>query len=176
MQTLLRVSVHTPCAVACINICAHVKDRWIMDKLKTLHMHSRLGSAILSQLGIPGKGNPNFPWEKFHWDNTVVKSNNKCESVCSLPQWLLAEKTKSFADPSVCLRKAYVYLLVSYSEQTNDCMQCKINFLLGPQNLLWQLPRDGNWHGSGMSRATTASPNPSFRAPWRVGRDLQRKC
>ena len=103
---------------------------------KTLRMHRRLGSAILSQLGIPGKGNPNFPWEKFHWDNTVVKSNNKCESVCSLPQWLLAEKTKSFADPSVCLRKAYVYLLVSYSEQTNDCMQYKINFLLGPQNLL----------------------------------------
>ena len=32
----------------------------------------------------------------------------------------------------------------------------------------WQLSRDGNWHGSGMSHATTACPKPSFRAPWRV--------
>ena len=26
--------------------------------------------------------------------------------------------------------------------------------------------KTGNWHGSGMSRATTASPKPSFRASW----------
>ena len=38
---LLRVSVHPPCAIACINICAHVKDpvvyvrgRWIIETLK----------------------------------------------------------------------------------------------------------------------------------------------
>ena len=38
VQTLLRVSVHPQCAIACINICAHVKDpvvhvrvRWIME-------------------------------------------------------------------------------------------------------------------------------------------------
>ena len=36
-------------------------------------------------------------------------------------------------------------------------------------NLLWQLLRDGNLHGSSMSHTTTASPNPSFGAPWRVG-------
>ena len=29
--------------------------------------------------------------------------------------------------------------------------------------------RDGNLRGSGMSHATTASPKPSFRAPWGVG-------
>ena len=32
-----------------------------------------------------------------------------------------------------------------------------------------ELSRDGNLHGSGMSDATTASPKPSFRAPWKVG-------
>ena len=37
------------------------------------------------------------------------------------------------------------------------------------RNLFWRLSRDGNLHGSGMSHATTASPKPSFRAPWRVG-------
>ena len=37
-------------------------------------MHPKLGSATLSQLAFPGEGNPNFPWEKSHGDNTVVKS------------------------------------------------------------------------------------------------------
>ena len=31
----------------------------------------------------------------------------------------------------------------------------------------WQLLRDGNTHGSGMSHAMTASPKSSFRAPFR---------
>ena len=80
VQTLLRVSVHPPCAIGCINICAHVKDpvvhvrvRWIMENTKTSSMHSRLGSATPSQLTYPGESNPNFPWDESHWDNTVVK-------------------------------------------------------------------------------------------------------
>ena len=36
-------------------------------------MQGRLGSMTLSQLAFPREGNPNFPWEKSHWDNTVVK-------------------------------------------------------------------------------------------------------
>ena len=37
------------------------------------------------------------------------------------------------------------------------------------RNFFWQLSRDRNLHGSGMSHATTVSPKPLFRAPWRVG-------
>ena len=37
------------------------------------------------------------------------------------------------------------------------------------RNFFWQLSRDENSHGSDMPRATTASPKPSFRAPWSVG-------
>ena len=33
----------------------------------------RFGSATLSQLAFPGESYPNFPREKSHWDNTVVK-------------------------------------------------------------------------------------------------------
>ena len=33
----------------------------------------------------------------------------------------------------------------------------------------WQLSRDGNSHGSGMSHATTASLRPFFRAPLKMG-------
>ena len=40
---------------------------------KTPSMHQRLGNATLSQLAFPREGNPNFPWVKSHWDNTVVK-------------------------------------------------------------------------------------------------------
>ena len=62
-----------PCAIACINICMHVKDpvvhvsvRWIMKTLKhpTCTVH-RLGSATLSQLAFSEEGNPNFPREKI---------------------------------------------------------------------------------------------------------------
>ena len=37
-------------------------------------MHIRLGSATLSQVAFPVESNPNFPWEKSHWNDTVVKS------------------------------------------------------------------------------------------------------
>ena len=40
---------------------------------ETPSMHARLGSATLSQLAFPGEGNPNFPLEKSHLENTVVK-------------------------------------------------------------------------------------------------------
>ena len=40
-------------------------------------MHPRLGSATLSQLAFSGEGNPNIPWQKSHWEITVVKVLNK---------------------------------------------------------------------------------------------------
>ena len=46
---------------------------------KTPSMHRRLGSATLSQLAFPGESNPNFPWEKSHWYNSVVKKKKKKE-------------------------------------------------------------------------------------------------
>ena len=39
--------------------------------------------------------------------------------------------------------------------------------LLVHRNLFWQLSRDRNLRGLGMSHATTASTKPSVRAPWR---------
>ena len=41
---------------------------------KTPSMHCRVSSATLSQMAFLEDGNPNFLWEKSHWDNTVVKS------------------------------------------------------------------------------------------------------
>ena len=38
-------------------------------------MHPGLGSATLLQLAFPWEGNPNFPWEKSHWNNTAVKKS-----------------------------------------------------------------------------------------------------
>ena len=67
--------------IACIDICAHVKDpvvyvrvRWTMETLNhpacTLGLVVRLCRSWLS----PGEGNPKFPREKSHLDNTAVKS------------------------------------------------------------------------------------------------------
>ena len=98
-QCRLSYRVRTPpCAIAGISICAHVKDpvvhvrvrwticahvkdpavqvrvRWIMETLKhpacTVGWIARLCRRWLS----PGKATPNFPWDKSHWDDTVVKS------------------------------------------------------------------------------------------------------
>ena len=84
-QCRLSYGVRTPpCAIACIYICAQVKDPVVHVKssvdywnTKTPSMHPRLGSATLSQLAFPGEGNPNFRWEKSHWHNTVVKKKVK---------------------------------------------------------------------------------------------------
>ena len=72
--------IPTPhCAIACITISGHVKDRVIdpcqssvdYGDTETPSMHRRLGSAILLQLVFPGESDPNFPWKKSHWGNTV---------------------------------------------------------------------------------------------------------
>ena len=78
MQTLLRVSVHpgvqshaltSVCTLKSRSSCQSSMD---YENTKTPSIHLRLGSATLSQLAFPGEGNPNFPWEKSHWDDTVV--------------------------------------------------------------------------------------------------------
>ena len=62
-------------------------------------MHRRLGSATLSQLAFPRKGNPNFPWEKSFWDNTVVISK-KSKSNWSLHcQWHIGARPFYLALP-----------------------------------------------------------------------------
>ena len=72
-QSRLSYGVRTPsCAIACINICVHVKDpvvhvrvRWMKETLKTPSMHRRLGSATLSQLAFPREKQPDFPMEEI---------------------------------------------------------------------------------------------------------------
>ena len=58
----------------------HIKDPvvdvrvwWNMETLK----HQACTIVTVSQLAFPREGNPNFPWRKSHWDNTVVKSKRK---------------------------------------------------------------------------------------------------
>ena len=78
---------------------------------------------------------------------------------------LLADSEKK--DPGLrnhAPEKTSLHLL--FEHKTNDWMQSELNFIVGPRDLFWQLSRDGNLHGSGMSHATTPSPKSSFRAPW----------
>ena len=70
-----------PCANACMYICGHVKDpvvhvrvRWIMETLKRPACTVGWVARLCRSWPSPGEGNPNFPWEKSHRDNTVVKS------------------------------------------------------------------------------------------------------
>ena len=78
-----RLSYVCPYAPVCINICVHVKDPvghvrvcWINETLK--HPAHTVGwVARLLQLAFPGESNLNFPWEKSHWDNIVVKKKER---------------------------------------------------------------------------------------------------
>ena len=85
VQTLLRCPYTPVCNRMHLHLCARYRPRSPCQSsvdygnTKTPSMHCRLGSAILSQLAFPGEGYPNFPREKSHWDNTVVKS--KCKSI-----------------------------------------------------------------------------------------------
>ena len=61
-------------------------------------------------------------------------------------------------------------LHISYLEhKTNNLVQSKINFLVGPQEALLAAVKRWKFACSGMSTTTTASQKPSFKAPWRVG-------
>ena len=65
-----------------------------------------------------------------------------------------------------CLRK----LLVSHTWRTRATTgyETGSTFSWFHRNLFWELSRDGNLCGSGMSHAITASPKSSFRASWTV--------
>ena len=61
-------------------------------------------------------------------------------------------------------------LRASYLEhKTNDWVRSKISFHVDPEGPLLATVKRRNSHGSGRSRATTASPKPPYRAPWRLG-------
>ena len=71
MQNSVTVSVHPR-----VQSNAFTSVRWIMTALK-LSIYRWLDSATLSQLAFPDESNPNFPREKFQWDNKAVKC--KCK-------------------------------------------------------------------------------------------------
>ena len=82
VQTLLQCPYPPPPprANTCIDICAHVKDlvvhvrvRWIMETLKHLACTLIWVARLCRSWLFPGKRNPNFPLEKSHWDNKVVR-------------------------------------------------------------------------------------------------------
>ena len=81
------VCPYTPCAIACISICAHVKHpvvhvrvRWIMETLK--HPPYTVGwVARLCRNWLPWKKATRISrGNQSHWDNTVVKSKEKVKS------------------------------------------------------------------------------------------------
>ena len=75
----LTVSVH-PCVQshALTSVCTLTVQSLVDDgNTKTPSMYHRFGSA--THLAFPWESNPNFPWEKSQWDNTVsnVQTNKK---------------------------------------------------------------------------------------------------
>ena len=96
---------------------------------------------------------------------TLYKSLVTCIPLYCCETWtLLADSEKrTQVFKTKCLGEVF---RISYLEhKTNDWVQSNCSRLIGHGNIFWQLSRDGNFHGSGKSRATKASPKPSFRVP-----------
>ena len=81
VQTLSHVSIHlcvrsrVLTSVRMLKIHGPCQSLVDYRQTKTPSMHGRLGNmALESQLASSDKSNPNFPWEKSQWDNTVVTS------------------------------------------------------------------------------------------------------
>ena len=90
---------------------------------------------------------------------------------------LLADSEKRIqAFEAKCIRNFSVFPTWS-TRPTTGC-RARSTSLWVCKNLFLQLSRNGNLYGLGMSHAMTASPKPSFTAPWRVGqhRRQQKKC
>ena len=91
-----------PCAIACINICAHVKDPgahvrvwWIMETLK----HPACTAGWVARL-CRRWFSPNVLWEKSHRDNTAVKSKVKKTAKQTIIIIIMAaRKTDPVLDP-----------------------------------------------------------------------------
>ena len=70
IMTLLRCPYTPVCNRIRFSPCQSLVD---YGNTRTPSMHRRLGSTTLSQQAFPREGKLNFPWEKPHWDNPVVK-------------------------------------------------------------------------------------------------------
>ena len=68
------VQMHAFTSVCILKIPQSMSEFRGLRKTKAPSMHCRLGSMIVSQLAFPREGNPDFPWQKSHQDNTVVKT------------------------------------------------------------------------------------------------------
>ena len=87
MQTLIRWPnpPPPPCNRVHLHLRARSRSRSPCQSLvdygnaETPSMHRRFGSGTLSQPAFPVEGHPNFPREKFHWDNTAVASTSKAK-------------------------------------------------------------------------------------------------
>ena len=101
---------------------------------------------------------------KFRWYKSLVTSILLYG--CEIWTLLTLEKINQ-AFETKCLWKL---LHISYLS-TRSMTGCRARpvSLWAHRNLFWQLSRDRNWHGLGVSCAIIAYPKPSIRAPWRVG-------
>ena len=136
----------------------HLGTTLCKDGTCSAEIHIRIASAMAAMARL------NRIWQckttsfasKFKLYKSLVISNllYGCETwtlFADYEERMQAFKTK-------CLRKLF---RISYLRALSTPLWIH-------RNVFWQLSRNGHLHGSSMSHATTASPKPSFRAPWKV--------
>ena len=106
--------------------------------------------------------------EVMLWFDVTVSPPSSSVAMAHGP-FLLTLKKRIQAFKTKCLRNFFLHLLLGAQGQWLGAEQARSASLWFHRNPFWQLSRDRHLDGSSMSHATTSSPKPSFRAPWRVG-------
>ena len=136
--------------------------------MREWHLLSRSPHQVCLSSGSNGQNKQDLA-SALHANSSSTSLLSPRSSVVAVKHgpYLLSLKRKIQAFETKCRRK----LLLSPTWSTGPRTGCgaRSTSLWVHRNLFWQLPRDGNLHGSGMSHDTTASPKPFFRAHWRVG-------
>ena len=107
------VQSHAITSVCTLKILQSMSEFGGFGNTKTFSMHSRLSSVTLSQLAFPGESNPNFPWEKSHWDNTVVKSKKQKFQLWNASNYAITISSRKKNQPSISSQSILLFFLLS---------------------------------------------------------------
>ena len=130
-------------------------------------IHIRIASAMAAMAKLYIIWRPNTISSHVSSSSTILLSPPSSYMAVKHGPCLLTKKKKDPGFRNKMHEETSQHLLLGAQHHRWD--GARLPFLWVHRSLFWQLSRDGNLHGSGMSHTTTASPKTSARAPWGVG-------
>ena len=99
-------------------------------------MHLGSGSAT-AQLAFPGESNPNFPWEKSPWDNTIVKKKSIWPPSCTLNLRIQSFSHSELGQVEYTTKHMHARLSMDYTSSTLKGSYCEQVFRVPKVAVAW---------------------------------------